>query len=89
VDLASVSLGGETDSVSLRVFGSVYGTVAGSVYQSNDFRTLVFAPSQPLPSQLYTVQLPVPTQSVPEQPTILSWFRRRLAELYSFSFTVP
>ncbi len=89
VDLASVSLGGETDSVSMRVYGSVYGMVAGSVYLSNDFRTLVFVPSQQLSSQLYTVQLPVPTQSVPEQPTILSWFRRRLAELYSFSFTVP
>ncbi|MBS3899785.1 MAG: Ig-like domain-containing protein [Dethiobacter sp.] len=89
VDLASVSLVGETDRVSLRVYGSVYGTVAGSVYLSNDFRTLVFAPSQPLPSQLYTVQLPVPTLSVPGQATILSWFGRRLAELYSFSFTVP
>ena len=89
VNLASVSLVGETDRVSLSVYGRVYGTVAGSVYLSNDFRTLVFSPSQPLPSQLYTVQLPVPTQSVPGQATILSWFGRRLAGLYSFSFTVP
>ncbi|MBT9177455.1 MAG: hypothetical protein DDT20_01788 [Firmicutes bacterium] len=84
VELASVSLGGETDSVSLRVYGSVYGTVAGSVYQLNDFRTLVFAPSQSLPSQQYTVQLPVPPQ-----PTVFSWFGRILAELYNFNFTVP
>ena len=82
VDIASVPLEG---SVPFHVYGHVYGTVGvASVTLINDFRTLVFAPQYPLPSQEYTVQL-----LVPPQPTIRSWFGRILAELYSFSFTVP
>jgi predicted CXXCH cytochrome family protein len=72
VDMNTVS------SVTLTVYGQVYGTISGAFSQVNDFRTVVFTPGTTLRPDLYTVNV---TNGV------RSWFARP-ATPHAFNFTV-
>lgn len=75
VDMSTVIPG-----TTLRVFDTVYGTtVLGTVYATDNARTLVFTPQMPLPAGSYGVEVTT---------DVRSWFQRALSQLFSFFFNV-
>jgi len=75
VDMSTVIPG-----TTLRVFDAVYGTtVLGTVYATDNARTLVFTPQMPLPAGSYGVEVTT---------DVRSWFQRALSQLFSFFFNV-